>query len=115
MAKLNTSYSTTWTFKSLKSCAHLASVPPSRYGTLISINMVDSSTTSDQVQDPRTGHSIEKVPTIDGRWMGFYENLAKAFKGVQEIFVKPEEARDVIRLIELAFESTRTGRAVPWS
>jgi predicted dehydrogenase len=39
--------------------------------------------------------------------MAFYENLYKVLNGEEPPAVPPEEARDVIRLIELAIRSSR--------
>jgi scyllo-inositol 2-dehydrogenase (NADP+) len=45
------------------------------------------------------------VETVHGNYMGFYDNVYQVLTMGKEMLVKPEEARDVIRAIELAFES----------
>lgn len=42
----------------------------------------------------------------------FYSEFAKALSGEGLVPVKPEDARDVIRLIELARESSHEGRTL---
>lgn len=56
-----------------------------------------------------------KVPSLRGRYADFYRDVVAAIKGEKEVVVKPEEARDVIRCIELARESAESGRVVEWS
>jgi predicted dehydrogenase len=45
----------------------------------------------------------------------YYTNIARAMRGEEELAVKPEQARDVIRLIELADESNAEKRSIPVS
>lgn len=44
--------------------------------------------------------------------MAFYKNVYEVIVNNAKSSVKPEEARDVIRVIELAFESAKTNTAV---
>jgi predicted dehydrogenase len=44
--------------------------------------------------------------------MGFYDNVYDVITKGSEQAVRPEEARNVIRIIELAFESHKTGSVV---
>lgn len=53
-----------------------------------------------------------RVETAAGRYQAFYENVAAAVRGRAELAVKPDEAADTIRLIELAFRSSAEGRSV---
>jgi predicted dehydrogenase len=53
-----------------------------------------------------------RVETLAGNYMGFYQNIADAIRGRAELIVKPEEARNTIRIIELAFQSNREKRTV---
>jgi predicted dehydrogenase len=53
-----------------------------------------------------------RVETVAGRYQTFYENVAEAVRGRAEPAVKPEEARDAIRLIELAFRSSAERRTI---
>ena len=47
-----------------------------------------------------------------GDYPAFYENIYKAITAGEELAVKPEEARDVIRIIEAALRSQAEGRKV---
>jgi len=53
-----------------------------------------------------------KVETLPGAYQEYYANVRDAVNGAAELAVKPEEARDVIRLIELGFQSSREGRRI---
>ncbi len=53
-----------------------------------------------------------RVETEAGNYMGFYNNVYDVLINNAEMAVKPEEARDVIKIIELAFESSKTGTEV---
>lgn len=44
--------------------------------------------------------------------MEYYRVLAKALRGEGESPVKADEARDVLRIVEAAIESSRSGRTV---
>jgi scyllo-inositol 2-dehydrogenase (NADP+) len=57
-------------------------------------------------------HIDGQVETLAGNYLYFYENLYDAIRLNKTLAVKPEEAREVIRLIEAAVESNRTLRAV---
>jgi predicted dehydrogenase len=72
--------------------------PPERWGTL----------------DTRAG-GARRVETLAGRYQDFYRNVAEAVRGRAAPPVKPEEARDTVRIIELAFQSSAERRAVPLS
>ena len=56
-----------------------------------------------------------KYPTLPGYYCGYYENVVDAIRGRAEVEVKPEEARDGLRVIELARESYEKGCTVAWS
>lgn len=68
--------------------------PAERYGTL-----VDGSGTS-------------TVPTLAGRWRGYYENVADVLLNGAEPVVKPAEMRRVISVIDAAFRSGESGEVV---
>lgn len=57
-------------------------------------------------------HVEGKIETIPGNYMGFYDNLYGVIRGNKTLAVKPEQARDVISLIEAAYESNRKRSAV---
>lgn len=54
----------------------------------------------------------ETVETSPGRYQAFYENVYDAIVKSAALIVTPEQARDVVRIIELAMESSREGRTV---
>lgn len=88
-------------------------VDPSLYGLLTTRYEYDSKLQEkDATQDKWTAKAY---PIMRGNWKGYYENVAGAIKGEAELYVKPEQSRDGIRLIELARESHNKGATVPWS
>jgi predicted dehydrogenase len=54
-----------------------------------------------------------KYPTLPGCYPEYYTNVYRAIAGQEELAVKPEQARDVIRLIELAQQSALEKRTIP--
>ncbi|RIX50216.1 oxidoreductase [Paenibacillus nanensis] len=55
---------------------------------------------------------IGSVQTLPGGYQHYYRNVAEHILGRAELEVKPEEARDAIRLIELGLISSKDGRTV---
>jgi scyllo-inositol 2-dehydrogenase (NADP+) len=55
-----------------------------------------------------------KIRTEPGDYREFYANIRDAMLGKAELAVKPQQALDVVRAIELAFESSRERRTVDW-
>ncbi len=54
----------------------------------------------------------EKIPTIPGNYLAYYDNIYEHLRHGSELAVKAEEARNVIRIIEAAYESAETGTSV---
>ncbi|MCP4313901.1 MAG: Gfo/Idh/MocA family oxidoreductase [Bacteroidetes bacterium] len=54
-------------------------------------------------------------PTLSGNYLAFYDNLFGAIRENKALAVLPEEARDVIRIIEAAYQSSREKRVVSLS
>ncbi len=52
------------------------------------------------------------VESESGSYVDFFTNLQKALSGEEELAVKPEEARDVIRIIEAGFRSYQEKRNI---
>jgi scyllo-inositol 2-dehydrogenase (NADP+) len=52
------------------------------------------------------------IETIPGNYLSFYDNIFDAIRDGKPLAVKPEEARDVIRLIEACFESSQARKAI---
>lgn len=84
--------------------------PAEVYGTLTTYKEFNK----DQKFDEATKKYVGRVPTITGRWLGIYENLADAINGKAELEVKARQSRDAIRIIELARESHNSGATVAW-
>jgi predicted dehydrogenase len=54
----------------------------------------------------------ERIKTLPGNYNRFYNNVYKAIRGDEELAVKPGEALDVIRIIEMAIKSNLKGRSI---
>lgn len=76
-----------------------------------------------QAQEPPEHHThlwlregeqiVERtVQSVRGDWREYYRNIAGVLLRGEELAVKPEEAREVIRVIEAALQSTATGKPV---
>jgi predicted dehydrogenase len=55
----------------------------------------------------------KKYPTLAGSYTTYYSNVCRAIRGEEELAVKPEQAREVIHLIELAQQSAAEKRTLP--
>lgn len=84
------------------------------WGDLVTLDKVELDGVQ-QTYDEERKKWVGKVRTEKGYWRGLYENLAKAVRGQEEVYVKATESRDGLRVMELARESARTGRKVEWS
>ena len=60
-------------------------------------------------------HVEGRVETVAGRYQDYWRNVADAVGGRAGLAVKPEEARDVIRVIELGLRSSEQRRTLPAS
>jgi predicted dehydrogenase len=56
----------------------------------------------------------EKLATAPGDYRRYYENVRDAVLGKSELAVTPAQALRVMRALELAAESSRTGRLLRW-
>jgi scyllo-inositol 2-dehydrogenase (NADP+) len=54
-----------------------------------------------------------KYPTVAGCYPEYYTNVYRAIEKQEELAVKPQQAREVIRLIELAQQSALEQRTIP--
>ncbi len=52
------------------------------------------------------------IETLPGDYMGFYNNVYEVIRENKPLAVKPEESREVIRLIEACYESNRIRQAI---
>jgi predicted dehydrogenase len=53
-----------------------------------------------------------RIETEAGNYIGFYNNVYDVIINNAEMAVKPKEARNVIRIIEQAFESAKLGKEI---
>jgi len=60
----------------------------------------------------RTKAGPEELELIPAVKEGFYTNVAQALQGKAKVAVTPEESKLVIRIIEAAFRSAESGKAV---
>ncbi|CAK1361985.1 putative oxidoreductase [Cercospora beticola] len=75
--------------------------PESHYGTLI------------KVETEKSTPVVEKYPTVSPpTYLEYYRIFARAIRGEGDVPVKAEEARDVLRIIELIEQSSREGRTL---
>ena len=74
--------------------------PPERWGTLLKAQ----------------GDALvaDKYATEPGDYRKYYENVRDAILGLAELAVTPAQALRVMRALELAMESSRTGRVLAW-
>lgn len=78
---------------------HWGEEPESAWGTLT--EMADGAA------------AVRKVPTLAGDYRGYYENVRDAIHGHAPLAVPGEHGWRVIRLLEMARESSASGRAIP--
>ncbi len=57
-------------------------------------------------------HITGRIATESGDYLLFYDNVYEAIRNQKPLAVKPEEARNVIRVIEGAIESNEVGKTV---
>lgn len=62
--------------------------------------------------DDNGATSTETVPSEKGRYQDLFANVYEAIANGAELIVKPEQARNTIRVIELAFKSSAEKRTV---
>ncbi len=60
-------------------------------------------------------HFNGRIETYAGNYLAYYDSIFNAVRNGDELIVKPEQSLDVIRIIEAAIESNKTGRAVKLS
>jgi predicted dehydrogenase len=88
-----------------------AAEPEKMRGVIATYEEFDKSV---QTYDEESQRYVGKYPTVRGRWMELYENVANAINGKGELGIKAAEVRDVLRIIELARESHEKGVTVAW-
>ncbi|MCS7264264.1 MAG: Gfo/Idh/MocA family oxidoreductase [Armatimonadetes bacterium] len=59
------------------------------------------------------GYNVEiTLESVHGDWREYYRNIAKVLNEGEELAVKPEEAREVIRMVEASLKSAETGEPI---
>jgi scyllo-inositol 2-dehydrogenase (NADP+) len=61
-----------------------------------------------------TADTTETVRTIPGNYRAYYENVRDTILGKTEIAVTPEQALNVMRVMEMAADSSRQGCKLKW-
>lgn len=82
------------------------------YGLLATTDEFDGKV---QKYDERSKLYVGRYPSMQGHYLGYYENLVDTIHGQKSIAVNSEDSRDGLRVIELARESHEKGVAVQWS
>ncbi|KJX95794.1 NAD binding Rossmann fold oxidoreductase like protein [Zymoseptoria brevis] len=75
--------------------------PESHHGTLITVAYEKAKPVR------KTYPTVEPLTYVD-----YYKTFARALKGEGKVPVAPEDARDVLRLLELALQSSKEGRTI---
>jgi len=74
---------------------------------------VDPSFSHARINTDFEGEHIEgDYPLHAGNYMEYYDNIHEAIRNNASLIVTAQQARDVIRVIEAAYESSRTGEVV---
>jgi predicted dehydrogenase len=61
----------------------------------------------------QNNEQIQRIATEKGNYRAFYDNLFEAIRNGQPLAVKPVEARNGIRILEMAIESNKLGITIP--
>jgi predicted dehydrogenase len=65
------------------------------------------------VESEKASPVVQKYPTVQpATYLEYYRIFASALRGEGEVPVKAEEARDVLRIIEMAEQSSEEGRTI---
>ena len=57
-------------------------------------------------------HYEGRIETLAGNYLGYYQNIYEVLREGKNLAVKPEQAMDVIKLIEAAMKSSAEGRTI---
>ena len=63
---------------------------------------------------PRPKHTITELPLpeVTADWVAYYENIAAVLDGKADLIVRPEQALRVMKVIDAAFESSKSGKSI---
>ena len=62
-----------------------------------------------------SGNPIVRIPTENGKYMAFYDNVHASIRQNNAFPIKPVQARDVIFIIEKAFESSKKNQLIKFN
>jgi predicted dehydrogenase len=57
-------------------------------------------------------HFTGRLETITGNYLSYYDNIYEAIRNGADLIVKPEQSLDIMRIVEAAIESNKTGNSV---
>jgi predicted dehydrogenase len=57
-------------------------------------------------------HFTGRIETIAGNYQAYYNNIYEVVRNGKDLIVKPQQSLDVMRIIEAAIESNKTGNAI---
>ena len=57
-------------------------------------------------------HFTGRLETIAGNYLSYYDNIYDAIRNGADLIVKPEQSLDIMRIVEAAIESDKTGNSV---
>jgi scyllo-inositol 2-dehydrogenase (NADP+) len=74
---------------------------------------VDPSFSHAKINTDFNGEHLEgDYPLLPGNYLEYYDNIYEAIRNDASLTVTARQARDVIRIIEAAYESSRIGEVV---
>ena len=60
-------------------------------------------------------HFVGNIESEPGNYADFYQNICNTILGKEQLFVTPEQGRNVVRIIELAIQSHLQKKTVPYT
>jgi predicted dehydrogenase len=72
----------------------------------------DAGPTRTMAPRPKETLAISPLPDLTGDWTEYYRYLVGALAGTQALIVTPEQGLRVMRVVDAAFESVRSGQSV---
>jgi predicted dehydrogenase len=87
--------------------------PPSTHGTLTTLKQFHPDQTK-QIAASWVNQDVYegKFPSLKGDYSDYYEDVVKAIRGKGPVVIKPELARDGLRIVELGRESADLGKTL---
>jgi predicted dehydrogenase len=74
---------------------------------------VDPSFSHAKINTDYKGEHMEgNYPLLPGNYLAYYDNIYEVIRNKAKLIVKPRQAREVIRVIEAAYQSSRKGEVV---